>query len=648
MKTLSIILAFMLTISMNSQAENKQRAIDSIQSLLKTPKQDTCRVNLLNELSADYIDFDLYDSAIYIASISKDLAQRLRFDVGVSAALRRIGVAFSEQGEYPKALDYFFQSLKIAELIKNDHEIAMDYNAIGVSFCGQRDYEHALNYFFKALAIKKNNDALTYSNIGRAYRFQFKYNLSMTFYQKAIDAWGSDKNEISSILNNIGDNYEQENDYGNAMKFYLKSLNIKNELNDEQGISDACGSIGDLLLKQRKYREAIPYEIKSLFVSQKINYKYGIKESSKSLSDIYEHLNDNKKSMYFYKYYIAVRDSMYNEENTKKIIRNEMNFQFDKKEAIQKIEMEKKDALSNSEIEKKQNERNGVIAGMGIVIIFSIFLFRSYNQTKKAKNIISEQKKVVDYKNKQITDNITYAQRIQKAILPSDEYIKNNLPENFLIYKPKDIVSGDFYWTYRDGDVVYFATADSTGHGVSGSMISMIGASLLNEIVINRKITSPEKVLNTLREEIIKSINQEGADEERKDGMDIVFCKIDGMKLTCACANNNVYIIRNKTIICVSADRFPVGKYMVDAPSFTLNTIDLQSGDTIYTMSDGFCDQFGGPKEKKLMSKRLKEWMIEFAPYTMQETKIALEDRFAEWIGNGEQTDDITIFSVRI
>lgn len=609
---------------------------------------DTSKVNYMIQMADSFIYHNKCDSAIQLASRANELAQRLRFDMGVCKSLERIGVCYSATGEYPKALSYYFQSLKVSEKINDKIEIASVYDHIGLVYARQNDFKTGLVYLFKSLS--SNENPLVYIDIGQVYNNQMKYDSAISFYKKAL-SYKISLLDMALILNDVGNIFEKQNIMDSAIFYYGNSLKKFEAANDEMALCDVNGSIGDLLIKQKKYREALAYELKSLEYGKSVNYRYGVKETEKALSEIYSALGDGMRSLEHYKNYVAIRDSMFNEENTKQTVRTEMNYQFDKKQAVQKAEQDKKDAVTKEKIKQQRIVIGGVIFGLALVLVFSIFLFRSYKQTRKAKDIIASQKKEVEHKNKEITDNINYAQRIQKAMLPSDEYMKNNMPQNCLIYKPKDIVSGDFYWAYRDGDTYYWATADCTGHGVSGAMMSMIGASLLNEIVIERKITSPDQVLNTLRHEIIKAINHDGAAEERKDGMDIVFCKmypdvLHEMTLECACANNPIYIVRNGRVIKLEANKFPVGKYLT-SDEFTLNGMQLQKNDVVYTFSDGFCDQFS-ESGKKLMSKRFRDWISEISSKPITEIGNELEKRFSDWMGSSEQIDDVTVLAIKI
>lgn len=644
-----ILLITLLGLITDLRAENTKYFIDSLKLVLKTCPNDSTRVKSLNELSAYLVDMDSYNEALIVAQQAKVLSEKLGYRAGVASSLRKMGVNFTQQGNYPKALDFLLKSLKINDSLKVFREIFMLNNNIGTVYCLQKDYRKALDYFFKASSYK-NNDAITISNIGWAFFGQGKYQSSIVYYEKSLKLYNesSDKRGIANMLNNIGTTYEYLNQDDKALKYYFESLKIMERIEDNQGQIDALSGIGDILIKQKKYKDAIEYENKSLMLAKQIGYLYSVQETEKQLSEIYDKIGKKNRSYEHYKRYILIRDSLYDSEQTKSTVRAEMNFDFDKKQEIEKLQQDKKDAIQIEKLKQQHIQLNAFIWGFTLILIFSIFLFRIFKKTQKQKNIIEEQKKIVEHKTQELTDNINYASKIQKAVLPSEEYMKVNLPEHFLITKPRDIVNGDFYWLYRDGNDIYFSTADCTSHGSSAALLTMIGSALLNEIVIERKITQPDLVLNTLREEVIKALNKSGATEERKEGMDLVFCKLSDMKLECACANNSIYIIRDKELIQIKSNRYPIGKYLIDSPPFTLHTMALQKSDILYTFSDGFQDQFGGPNNKKLMSKQFKEWAIELSTLPMIKIKQELENRLINWIGEGEQTDDITVLSIRI
>lgn len=295
-----------------------------------------------------------------------------------------------------------------------------------------------------------------------------------------------------------------------------------------------------------------------------------------------------------------------------------------------------------------------ILSSIGIILL--LFTIRSNNQRRKANKLLSEQKSeiekqkhLVDEKQKEILDSINYAKRIQTALMANSNMMKANLNDHFVLFKPKDIVAGDFYWAARLPDSFVYITADSTGHGVPGAFMSLLNISKLND-AINQKITRPDLVLNEVKAGIIKALNPEGSLEESKDGMDAILCKLDikNMKLQFAAANNSFCIIRNKTIINCKADKMPVGKSHDDTSVFTFNEVSLEKGDMIYTFTDGYGDQFGGPDGKKFMHKQLRNIFVEIAELPVDEQREIINQRFENWKGGLEQVDDVLVIGVRV
>ena len=309
-------------------------------------------------------------------------------------------------------------------------------------------------------------------------------------------------------------------------------------------------------------------------------------------------------------------------------------------------------------------------AYIGYVLSFVGFVYGAVTlSTRGLQKIIRErtaevvrQKEEIEGKNKDITDSINYAKKIQDAILPTNDYIKSLLPDSFILYKPKDIVSGDFYWlteVNQNGNPTHIiAAADCTGHGVPGAFMSMIGNSLLNEIVNDKGITEPAKILQTLKKGVIKSLKQSGEKGESQDGMDIAVCAFDFKenKVEYAGANNPLYLIRNSELIVTKPDRMPIGIYIGEKPHFTNHEIAIQKEDIIYIFSDGFIDQFGGPQGKKFMSKRFKQLFLDMKEMSMAEQKTHLDKTIEEWkvISNPstgqsyEQMDDILVIGIKV
>ena len=257
---------------------------------------------------------------------------------------------------------------------------------------------------------------------------------------------------------------------------------------------------------------------------------------------------------------------------------------------------------------------------------------------------------MVEEKHREITDSINYAERIQRSFLATKEQLDEKLKEYFVLFQPKDVVSGDFYWahTLQNGNFA-LVTADSTGHGVPGAIMSLLNTSSL-ERAVELGISEPAEILNHTRQTIIERLKKDGSAEGGKDGMDcrLISFNKEKSKFVYAAANNHIWIIRNKELIELTPDKIPVGKHDRDSISFTQHEVEIQKGDMIYTLTDGFPDQFGGPKGKKFMYKQLKETLVSISDKPLAEQKQTLDAILKDWMGDTEQVDDITIIGIRI
>jgi serine phosphatase RsbU (regulator of sigma subunit) len=283
-----------------------------------------------------------------------------------------------------------------------------------------------------------------------------------------------------------------------------------------------------------------------------------------------------------------------------------------------------------------------------IPFMLCIYIITKFVSTRgKAEKLVDDQNVLLEEKNKEITDSINYAQHIQKAILPSQEFISNHLSDSFIIYMPKSIVSGDFYWMQEKNEQLFFAVGDCTGHGVPGAMLSVIAQNILNRIVFSFPLLTPSQILDKASEFMEAALTQGGG--QMRDGMDIALCSLNKktMELEYAGANNPLYIISNNELKEFKANKEPIGKFETKAP-FSNNKIQLQKGDAIYLFSDGFADQFGGPNGKKFKYKTLKELLLSVHQKSNEEQKNSIITVFEKWKGNMEQVDDVCLLGVKI
>ena len=262
---------------------------------------------------------------------------------------------------------------------------------------------------------------------------------------------------------------------------------------------------------------------------------------------------------------------------------------------------------------------------------------------------ISEQRDKIERQQKELTQSLEYASSIQSALLPDIRYFRKAFPDSFIMFKPRDVVSGDFYWFSRKGNFAAVAAADCTGHGVPGAFMSILGMSFLNEMV-SKCIPQANTILNRLRENVMKALHQTGDIGEHKDGMDIALCVVDldEMNLQFSGAFNPLYLIRDAKLIETRGDKMPIGVNAVVEKSFTNYSFKLQEGDLIYLFSDGYADQFGGPEEKKFRYRTLKELLLRLHKKPMENQKKELERIFVNWKGDLEQVDDVLIIGIKI
>ncbi|MBI4930219.1 MAG: tetratricopeptide repeat protein [Bacteroidetes bacterium] len=660
MKTLCKILFLFVSVSCFSQ----QSKIDSLLSIIKKDKADTNKIIHLNDLSLEYINVSDYDSALNYSNSALKFAKQLDFKKGIAIAYYNIGIIYHNQGNYPNSLDYYLKALKIGEELKDKNRIAKCLGNIGIVYLYQGDYPKALNYYFKALNIDtaisdKNGMAKHLGCLGMVYYKQKDYNKALDYYLKALNISEelNIKRAIPTWLGNIGLLYYTQSDYPKALEYYFRASKMTKELGDKNGMATFLGNIGAVYSEQKKYKEAEEYLLKALVLSDSIgdlNLKMQFEEA---ISQVYEKMMNSSKALEHYKQYTIAKDSIFNEEKNKDMTRKEMNYEFEKKEAFAKAEQDKKDTITADEKRRQKIITYSVIVGLLLVALFAIFIFHSLRITKKQKQIIEiknketeKQKQIIEEKNKDITDSINYAKRIQQAKLPKREEINSAFPDSFVLFKPKDIVSGDFYYFHKNDKSIFIASADCTGHGVPGAFMSMIGSEKLDDALAHSADTS--EILRHLNKGIKVSLHQTDSNESTRDGMDIALCSVDtdARVVKYAGANRPLWIIRNGQTVVeeIKATKKAIGGFTEDSQHFDTHVIQLQHGDTFYISTDGYADTFSGQGHKKLTTKKFKEILLSIQDKSLKEQEHHLDNFIEDWKGGTEQVDDILVIGVRL
>lgn len=625
---------------------------DSLLQVLQTAQPDTNKVVLLNSLVYEYTALGNYDEALQYGAKALALAKQLNYKRGEAVAYKKIGRIYFSKGDYAQAVKNQFENLKCAEALQNKRMVADAYSEIASIYDAQSRYEDAITYYQKGLEIRKwLNDkvglAESYNNIGTMYDFAGKYEQALDFYSKSLFINQDLKNneEIAKVYANMGIVYQELEQYDKTLEFMQKSIAIDEQYGYLEGACAGYLNMGDLFFLKKDYKTSQQWYSKAITQAQALGIKDYLKIGYSSLVNLDSALDDYKAVYHNYKKFIVYRDSLNNEENTKKTLEEQFKYDLEKKEAV---------AAEESRRQRLVLWLIG-IAALGITIVAAL-IYRSLQQNKKAKKIIElksketeEQKHLVEHKQKEIIDSITYAKRLQQAILPAVDEILKYLPNTFLYYKPKDIVAGDFYWMEHLDHHTYIAAADSTGHGVPGAMVSVVCSNALNRAVNEFGLRTTGTILDKTRELVLETFEKSG--EEIKDGMDISLCRINTStnEVQWSGANNPLwYIAQNASELTeIKANKQPIGK--TDNPQpFTTHTLQLQQGDTLYLMTDGYPDQFGGEKGKKYKYKQLEQNLLANCALPMAEQKNILSTNFNNWKGDLEQVDDVTIIGIKL
>ncbi len=658
-------------------SQDKKR-IDSLRILLKNPNlPEKKKCWYLAQLGWDVSYYDLNEGLKY-AEEAIALSKKNNFISELGHATNVAGTIYMDLGNYPVAMDYLIKTTNYYNSINDKKGAAIAYGNLGIIYTRRGEFRKALPSYFIDYFYFKNSPGRglisALLNIGSTYHQINMLDSALYFLNTAeVQTIGMDSLQKSSIYNNLAAVYADKGDLKIAKNYITKAIAIVEDTTQLYFLAEHYLILGTIEAKLKNFPAAMAAANRALSYSKKIGVKEFEKNCYQNLSNIYELQGNSVKALENYKLFANIKDTLINQENERSVRFMEGKFEMDKKE--KEIELLNKDKiLTDEKIKHDKNLINAFIFG-GIILLLALCLaiYAFANKRKANKklhslnNEIHRQKNQLLEKNTAITDSIQYARRIQTALLTSEEYIRKHLPDFFILNIPKDIVSGDFYWAYALNDKMYFMCADCTGHGVPGAFMSLLGINFLNEIVIEKKIISPDLVLNELRSEIIHSLNKQG-NEETKDGMDCALCAIDtkNLELQIASANNSVWIVRpplspmqtdeNGVLKLapgfkfteISPDKMPVGKSPKEETAFTLKNYILKKGDCIYMFSDGFVDQFGGPKGKKMKYKLLKETILRNCHLPMAEQKRALQKCFAVWKADFEQVDDVLVVGIKV
>lgn len=685
--------------------------VDSLKRVIQQSAKDTSIIRTYKLLLTELEDAELYKEGRQVNSEFLMISKQLNSPLGLAYYSLFEGSFWADEMEYQKALPFHYRALDIFDSLGMLKQVAIEYRHLASCYSDMANYKKAVELIFKEIKIeqKLNEKKLlsgAYLNIGNAFRVLEDYNHAEEYYLKSFQI----KNEIhdsigiANCYNNLGLIYRKQKEYTKAIAVYFKSLKIYRNIDNKKGIVRSLTNIGVAYKYLQNYTNALYYLNEAHSLATKgnmVSYLASLNNNianvyismgqpkvaipildsalkqakqDKSIEDLYtthEYLakaygetKNYEKAYHNHVEYKRLHDSIYNEENSKTISDLRTQFEVEKRELEVKAtaDAEKQKLIELSEIER--NKSIFIIVAVAIVlaitVVFLWVLYKRFQITTKQKHLIEKQKEFLDEKQKEIIDSINYSKRLQSAILPSALTIKQYLPDSFIMYKPKDIVAGDFYWFHKvfnqKNEFIYLAAADSTGHGVPGAMVSVVCSNALNRAVKEFNLIDTGEILDKTRELVLETFAVSG--EEIKDGMDISLCRID-LKPTnnlyniqWSGANNPIWFVslQNNTDVSVEeikGDKQPIG-YIESGKPFKSHQVTLNKGDMVYLFTDGYADQFGGDNGKKFKYKQLNQTILQVCRLSINEQEDILLNAFNSWKGNLEQVDDVTIIGFKL
>lgn len=647
--TFCLIATLVLLFCQDTSAQTPSK-IKRLEDLLELSEIDSSRVKILNALTDEYL-----------------LVNPLKAQQYAEEALQ-----LSQNSGY------------LPGQIKSTDNLARVYNS-------QKAYNKSIEYYQKAVNLKQQaNDPIgmadNFNKIGNAYVLLGQTQVAINFYQRSLQINNAQLNQIgiATTHTNLGVAYYQESNYTTSIFHHIQALNIADSLRASNLLSINLNSLGKNYLRQREFSNALKCYRQLLHIGQSNTDRPTIEKAYQGLSQVYAEQGEYKKAYEYHQFYSSVREAML----------------IDKTKSIKQIATDTETQLIEKQLKlelvEQENERRTIVnyfaaTALMLLLVIIFILFRNRKLIRQKHRLLNDQTqalelqkeeietkrselenqkrkierqnrsiqrknetleatfKEIERKNKDITASINYAKRIQESMLPPKPQIKKCLPESFIFFQPRDIVSGDFYWFSEKNGKVVIAAVDCTGHGVPGAIMSMLGDSYLNQIINLQGITEPDVVLTELHKNIGIALNQQ--ENNNQDGMDVALCVIDyeAKKLEYAGASRPLIIIQDEECQEIQSSRLPIGGFQKDRPrEFNKTIIDIDKPTRFYVFSDGFQDQFGGRKGRKFAKSRLIKLLNEHHLEPMFKQEKILKRELNNWMGQNRQMDDILVIGVEI
>jgi serine phosphatase RsbU (regulator of sigma subunit) len=669
--------------AVSNPKRSKEYAIKEIQ--LSANSSPLLKAQAYNDIAISFYRLTLNDSALFYNKKAYEIRKAAGRKDLMASSLSKIANIYTDQGNLSQALLTNLEALNIYEQMKDEPKLALLYGNIGQLYEKLNRMDKQIYYCEKSLALCKKigneyGEANCLANLAGCYLKKGKEKEAFEMMNRIVNVYTkyNDSLSLSSVYNNLGYMHRLIGNTKEGKAYYLKAIVICKRLNNTQSLLLYLHNLSSIYLVEKNYLEAerTSKEVLSLTPSNNVEQ---LLLTYRLLATIYPYLNKADEAQKYLDNFVELKDSVFSKENASSMARLQTLFETEKQDlTISNLEKDK--TLQATQIKKRNTTITAVTIGLGLCLLLIVAVYRSYRLKQKANLIITEQKEkvesqrdelkhkneVIEEKQKEITDSINYAKRIQEAILPTINNINEHFPSNFVYYKPKDIVAGDFYWMHSTHDIVMMAAADSTGHGVPGAMVSIVCSNALDKAVKDFGLIKPGEILDKTTELVVEAFVKNGEvtkgemGEEIKDGMDISLLCIDkkNKKVFWSGANNQLWYVSPELVIVsahgvyreikeIKADKQPIGKND-QRKAFTTHEIPYEEGTIFYLMTDGYADQFGGPKGKKFKYKNLELLLTENCADTLSEQKNKLVTTFEAWKTGHEQVDDVTILGIQL
>ncbi|MGM0549651.1 MAG: tetratricopeptide repeat protein [Bacteroidota bacterium] len=615
--------------------------------------------------------FEKYEQALTLNSKINDNQELAR-------SLTNLGSSYRIFGNYEKALQLHLEALEMHEKTGSSNGKAWTALNIARLFKFMKNYKKALEYVDKAMLWYQEVESETGVTTGitlclkeKAAIFNLRGDIdqAINYSQQVLSINQRNNNQygVANTYHTLGKIYYQQEEYDTALNYFERSLEIKEMLNDILYLPVIYRYLGDISFQKANTLQAEAYFKLSLKHAKEQNLKQDIEEAYRELARLYEQRGNKAKAYDYFVQYSQLKDSL----NNQQINELELQYDFAKRQKQLEFQRQQEEIRQEARLQRQRYYTIGALVALALAMALAYVIYGGYKRKKELNELLSQQNEEIEAQRDEIeaqrdmatqqrdeigrqkeiiTDSIEYARRIQHAILPQESSLKQILNEHFIFYRPKNIVSGDFYWVSNLNGKIFIVASDSTGHGVPGAFMSMLGTAFLNEIIKKNGTHEADEILNQLRANVIESLHQKKGYRGSKEGMDLALCIIDKAndKLSYAGAYNPAWIVRKGELFELKADRMPIGIHAAkNDQSFSQQEFHLEQDDMLYLFSDGYSDQFGGNQGFKFHKKNFKSMLVSIADKPADEQMKFVETTFEEWKGDRPQLDDVLVMGVR-